>query len=493
MAGTSSRERRHWRQRQRRIRSSSETWCGQHVNGISIAVQTISGTTTVATDGSGSIVQGNYVGVKADGSGTLGNGSFGVTASAPATIGGTTAAARNVISGNGINGSAGGINLGIATAPTPNPTTVVFDAGGTIIQGNYIGTNPAGTAAMSNTGRGILVQAPNVVIGGTAAGAGNVISGGTNGNNTTGFGIDASASTLNGVLVRAASGLIIQGNYIGTNAAGTGSIPNASTGINVTVPTVTIGGTSPPPVTLGTTGGAGNLISGNTTGVNANGFVSSGVALALGSSVVVQGNYIGTNATGTAAIANSGSGIVISAPNGTIANNLISGNTSFGIDLPSFLSGGVKYSDASGAVIKGNVIGTSAAGASPAIPNSRGISLASPNVRVGGTAAGDRNVISGNNGLGIFVGVHFNGAVVASVGTGAVIEGNYIGTNAAGTTAIPNTSDGISATGSSTTGGTVTGLAIGGAAQGAGNPISGNGLNGIGLNTFVTERRFRAT
>jgi hypothetical protein len=451
--------------------SADPRWCGAigdarnviggHTNGsgIFVGAQTIQNTTTVLTTGSNAVIQGNYVGVKADGSGVLANVFFGIKIHAVnGLVGGTTAAGRNVVSGN----TGGQILVG----PHTSGSVVLAEGQGTVVQGNYLGTNPAGTAGMTNSGSGVSVTVPNVTI------AGNVISA------NPGGGVNVGVVTLNNVLATQGTNAIIQGNYIGTNAAGSAPLGNTGSGVSVQVANVTVGGAVP---------GARNVISGNTSnGVNANGFVLNNALAASPSPITIQGNYIGTDATGTAAIANNAAAIVVSAPNATIVNNLISGNNGFGIDLPSFISGGVKYSEASSATIKGNFIGTSAGGAAPALPNTRGISVASANAHIGGTSSGDRNVISGNNGLGIFVGVHFNGAVVSAVGTGATIEGNYIGTNAAGTTAIPNTSGGISATGSSTSGGTVTGLTIGGAAQGAGNLISGNGSNGIGLNTFVT-------
>src|SRR2546426_7215505 len=82
------------------------------------------------------------------------------------TIGGTAAGAGNVISGN----SGAGIFL---TDTTPSVTT------GTNIQGNLIGTNAAGTAAIANVQGGIVVASGshNNTIGGTTAAARNVISG----------------------------------------------------------------------------------------------------------------------------------------------------------------------------------------------------------------------------------------------------------------------------------------------------------------------------
>ena len=74
-------------------------------------------------------------------------------------IGGATAAARNVISGNRGDG-----------------VLVNESAAGTVIQGNSIGTDGSGTAALGNA-NGVLVgpTASNTRAGGTAAGEGNVI------------------------------------------------------------------------------------------------------------------------------------------------------------------------------------------------------------------------------------------------------------------------------------------------------------------------------
>ncbi|MEJ2343608.1 MAG: hypothetical protein P8Y10_15585, partial [Gemmatimonadales bacterium] len=111
------------------------------------------------------------------------------------TIGGVPPALRNVISGNR--------EMGI----------LMFgeNATGNIGQGNYIGTNAAGDAAVGNGTTGILLFKSATIIGGTMAGAGNVISG-------NGFaGIDLGDS---------AERTIIQGNYIGTDLTGSVAIGN---------------------------------------------------------------------------------------------------------------------------------------------------------------------------------------------------------------------------------------------------------------------------
>ena len=77
------------------------------------------------------------------------------------------------------------------------------------------------------------------LIGGTAAGAGNLISG----------------NVQDGIFVTNSTGILIQGNRIGVNPAGTGATSNGANGI-------TIAGTGSN-VIGGTVSGAGNVISGN--------------------------------------------------------------------------------------------------------------------------------------------------------------------------------------------------------------------------------------
>ncbi|MDX1428668.1 MAG: DUF4347 domain-containing protein, partial [Rhodothermales bacterium] len=112
---------------------------------------------------SGNVVIGNYIGVDASGTTAVGNVDDGVQIAAGAfgnRIGGTTAAERNIISGNEdgvvINGAGARDNL---------------------VQGNYIGTDVSGTVAIGNNFRGVQIYdlASDNIIGGTEAGAGNLI------------------------------------------------------------------------------------------------------------------------------------------------------------------------------------------------------------------------------------------------------------------------------------------------------------------------------
>src|SRR5271157_1821245 len=119
----------------------------------------------------GTLVQGNLIGTDATGTQALGNGIGGIYFQGPNnTVGGTTAAARNIISGNGGRFQGGAVvNDGIAFAGN--------DATGNIVQGNFIGTDITGTHPLGNLVDGIIITfgAHSNLVGGTVAGAGNLI------------------------------------------------------------------------------------------------------------------------------------------------------------------------------------------------------------------------------------------------------------------------------------------------------------------------------
>ncbi len=327
------------------------------------------------------LIQGNYLGVAADGT-TQRQNNRGIvlTNSSNNVIGGTTAAARNVISGNA-------------------STAVDISGNGNVIQGNFIGTNAAGTAQLPNPG-GVQIaslSSTNNLIGGTAAGAGNLISGNQFGVSTQG------------------PGTTIQGNLIGTDVTGTKKIPNSTRGIQAIGENMLIGGVIP---------GARNVVSGNNDGV-----------YIRGAGGKVQGNYIGTDITGTQALGNTGNGVT--AGEGALiggtesgARNIISANGLFGN-----IALGVNGSGAT-ATVQGNYIGTDVTGTRSLGNSSNGIHISSNNNTIGGLVAGAGNLISGNS-----AGIVISGFSGGSVGN--VIRGNFIGTNAAGTGAVPNLQQGI--------------------------------------------------
>jgi VCBS repeat protein len=367
----------------------------------------------------------NYIGTNAAGTGSVGN-SAGVSISGSNSnvLGGSNSTHRNLISGNS--------GTGIEIAGSDG------NGSSNLIQGNYIGTNIAGTSAISNGDDGIFLGTPNNTVGGTTTATRNLISG----NQLTGVDIQFSSASANKV----------QGNYIGTNIAGTSAISNEF-GIFIADSANNIVG--------GAIISARNLLSGNALdGILIDGQKSSGN--------LVQGNYIGTNATGTVALANGGRGIDVQSSSnntlgglttvpGTPPGNLISGNNSSGINI-----GGNIESDlgpASNNAIQGNCIGTNAAGTA-AIPNAVNPPGSSPfiialqgGVRlagtidnpVGGLSENARNVISGNKGHGISVSVFLENSkgTIFFGDKGTIIQGNYIGTDISGASALGNDKSGI--------------------------------------------------
>ncbi|PJF27085.1 MAG: hypothetical protein CUN53_05390, partial [Phototrophicales bacterium] len=213
----------------------------------------ISGATSTPTT-----IQNNYIGLDAAGAVARGNGGDGIDISDSPNnqIGSTNISLRNLISANSGNG------IRIAGASAVN----------NIVQGNYIGTDLSGSLARGNVANGVLlIGIDSMTLGGTVAGAGNLIS--ANG----GAGVRLESNTQN---------VQIQGNTIGTNVNGSSALPN-SVGVRLE--------SSPDNIIGGTVQEARNIISGNTNqGVLINGTNSSGN--------VVRGNYIGTNGSGSAAI-----------------------------------------------------------------------------------------------------------------------------------------------------------------------------------------------
>ncbi|MGB8359975.1 MAG: right-handed parallel beta-helix repeat-containing protein, partial [Acidimicrobiia bacterium] len=256
-------------------------------------------------------------------------------------VGSPSSADRNVISDNRNNGVA------------------VTGGDRSLIRNNYIGVDVTGGSSFANTGSGIAIYGTSTDV---EIGAGNVISGNTG----AGILVDGAGSTVS-----------IVGNYVGLNAAGTAAIPNGTVGVSVAAAagTVDIGGGGP---------GDGNVISGNT---------GHGVELTFGAGIVtISNNLVGTNPSGTGAIGNGGDGIHADSDAVVIEDNQVSGNAVDGIRVERL-----------DATVRGNLVGTDAAGTG-AIPNGDdGIDTGSGTVGtlIGGTGPGDGNVIAFNTDNGI--------------------------------------------------------------------------------------------
>jgi Right handed beta helix region len=286
--------------------------------------------------GSENVIAGNYLGTNAPGKGAKGN-FIGVLVKGEGSdnvIGGPDPADRNLISantygveidsvrsGNVVEGNRIGTNAGgtVALSSTAGDFdqfgVLLASSGSTVkdnlianmsdgvevwgndntIQGNLIGTNADGTAAIPNNIGVVLEGGDGNLLGGKDTGEGNVISG----SKFEGVSIepgDLEAGFDGGPAI----GTIVRGNKIGTNLAGTGAIPNdtfcvCTAGISVVSGPTTIGGSGE---------GAENIISGN---------AHDGLSI-VGSGAVgtqVSGNLIGTDLTGTLALANASSGVSI--------------------------------------------------------------------------------------------------------------------------------------------------------------------------------------
>ena len=386
-------------------------------------------------------------------------------------IGGTDVADRNIISGNDDDG-----------------ISISAIASGTIIQGNYIGLNSLGDTALGNKDMGIHVRGSNTIIGGTVDGAENIISGNTkagiafeNSHNNTiqgnYIGTDAAGTgDINGTTAtNGQSGIVIDlgstGNLVGTNADGTDDIKErnvisgnnwygvellGSTTSNNTVAGNYIGTDKTGLVALGNSQGGvsfwdsanNNIVGGGLAGegnvISGNG---EGILIAKGSSTnKVQGNYIGLGSDGSTEIGNTtGFGIYFERAGST---NLVTGNI-IGTDgdgtndanegnVISANAQGIVMEDAevTGNIIAGNYIGTDATGTLDKGNTDHGIYIInSGGHTIGGNGSNEGNLISGNDGSGIAIG-----------GGGAdniTIQGNIIGTQIDGTSALGNSEHGL--------------------------------------------------
>ncbi|MBP7149587.1 MAG: hypothetical protein KBD01_18825 [Acidobacteria bacterium] len=245
-------------------------------------------------------VQGNFVGVGAAGTAPLPNGSAGISIADGAQsniVGGAAPGSGNVISGNVYQG-------------------VTIDGADTSLnrlEGNLVGLDSNGTAAVANGSSGVSMfnGAHDNTIGGAAAGARNVVSG----NVYQAVTIDGANTVRN----------IVAGNYLGLDVTGTAGIAN-SEGVAIFngAQDNTIGGTAGGSrnfvcasqyygISIAGSGTNGNLVHGNTIGLNVagaavpNGY--QGVALFGGA----QANQVGGSAIG--------------------ASNTIAGNTNDGVAL----------------------------------------------------------------------------------------------------------------------------------------------------------------
>ena len=458
----------------------------------------------------GTTLTGNRIGTDRVGAAALANAAHGILLrdSANASIGGATAASRNVISGN----AGDGIRMEGATAA--------------IILGNYIGVDAlTGAVAVANGGAGISLDAVNTTIGNGTVGGRNVISG----------------NSQQGILVRDGTETVVQGNYIGASASGTVNAGNVLEGIRIDGGSAhLVGGTvAGMDNVISANGGSGvritteatdvtlqqNLIGLGTT-LKSLGNGGDGVSIDEASGILVtfsnriaynagvgvhltgaSGNLIGADATrpagqqginfGNAIYANAGEGVLLETESNdnivsanliglATPNGALQGNGLDGISIQASRRNVVGGPLPSGATdpVYGNVVAANLAGISivdaDAISESEGNVVRGNQVRnntshgilldnvsnqtIGGALATDANAITLNAG---------NGVEIRNGSRGVVVTGNYVGTTISNVLGFGNAGIGIRVLQSNES------ILGGDAASGFGNIVVGNASDGI--------------
>jgi trimeric autotransporter adhesin len=274
--------------------------------------------------------------------------------------------------------------------------------------------------------------------------------------------------------------VIVTGNFIGTDAAGAFALPNGKSGVHFTGST------------FGNLVGPGNVISGNK---------DHGVLVESGSVLLpnfIMGNLIGLGSVAAAKVGNGKSGIYVSSAKPSteaagynaaslalvMASNLIGGNKGANNNTsPDTLGadeGGIVVTgSSSGLKIVANTIGIGEFPAGTPVASSiygnagDGI-IATTSVQIGGSSAGEGNIIAGNARHGVVVKV--------SSTAGVSILGNSIGVHPklAGNLTLGNGSDGIHIDAASAT-------TVGGAGATDLNVIAANKRHGIALRNGGTS------
>ncbi len=392
----------------------------------------------------GNIIRDNIIGLKADGTAALPN-AYGVWVAKNSDS--TVVGPGNTISGNGNQAAPGSQPYGYGVFVQYDNSIIltagVFYPRGTVVKGNKIGTNPAGTAALPNKDGGVLVGvSTNTTIGGANAtdpNERNLISGSFNLNS---FGVALEDYPLDNT--RRTTGAVVQNNWIGLDATGAATLPNRVAGVLLRE---NIGGARI---------GPGNVISGN--GSSASGAPTTGgigVQVLVTSTNItegrqasgneISGNLIGSNAAGTAGFTNQSYGISLKGDTSAnvIKNNTISFNQLVGVNVE---PNGANAPH--GNTIQDNQIGTTAGGGTPG------------NGTVGIQLLGASNVIGPGN---VIAGHTSSGVAIASASN--TVKGN----------AIRNNQIGIQITGA------VTGNLIGGSSPSDGNAVTNNTADGISI------------
>ncbi len=384
-----------------------------------LAINSCTYTPGILVDDANNSITGNYIGMDAAGVQPLPNMAGIVINTDSNVIGGSTPAERNVISG--VNQSLN--SLFVSTGFIGSGANIAITTGSNnIVTGNYLGTNPAGTQALTQ-GLGLSEVGVYILSGSNNQITANLISGNIFGGIVFG---QLAVSTIAGM----PDTTLIQKNLIGTDFTGTSKIPN---GFGISV----IGNAT-------NTTNINNVISGNDlSGIQIGNFLTYSVFVPpmppIQGPTTILNNIVGLDISGTMALGNGRYGIEINQATanttigGASSGNIISANGLHGIDISAL---------ATNTTVVGNFIGTDKSG-TIAFPNGHdGISIGgalkpSSNNIIGDVSGG--NIVSGNAG---------NGVSIIGGSSNNVIAYNIIGLNAQNER-LPNLKNGIYIDGSS--------------------------------------------
>ena len=357
----------------------------------------VNGGVQLENNASNNLLEGNYIGVAADGATPF----FDGTPTAPSLIGfdvSIVSSNNNTLIGNVMSGTS--TNLEISGAGSFQNK----------IENNFIGVNSTGSLNEVQSNNDIILRGTSDnIIGGVLPGQGNVIGGASTGIRFWGDG---------------GTGNLVEGNSIGVYVDGAGHQNRVAnfTGIVIINDTGdTIGGLTTTPGT-----GAGNIIAGNVNGI--------AIAGTTGSGDVIEGNLIGT-ADGTTGFTHVNIGVNLDGA----AGNTVGGTDPQARNIITSSQFGIYFgSGSTGNNVQGNYIGTDVNGGAP-LANVFGVYIdgTSGNVTanvIGGTASTRANVISGNTD-----GIDITG----SGATSNVVQGNYIGTDVNGTAPLGNAANAV--------------------------------------------------
>ncbi len=430
---------------------------------------------------SGNLITGNYIGTDVAGATSLGNGNDGILVSSGATtnlIGGTLATAANVISGNGNPGTLTGNGVELSGIGTSHNT----------VAGNFIGTDKAGAVAIGNVIDGIRIDvgASDNTIGGTTAGAANVISGGLNVASSSPPGTQAAVFSLGNATITGTSARF----DIAVNYTDTALFQMVYAGIDVRPSSAALAPVDPgtgqpdfsafnfvPSSLLGTNWGpVANIPAGEFVYHTppSSGGTPSGLApnkTYLIGTLTYDLSRFGIVPSSSLTVSIKGIDTVLGAQVPGLPNTFAFVSPTFTQAqqplVPGKATGGVAIDGAgtSNNVVEGNLIGTNVQNTSTLghLTNGVIIDASASNNTVGGDTSGAGNVVAGND----------NGVTLAGTGTsGNAVQGNQIGTNNSGASNLGNILAGVLVENGASVN------KVGGTTAGSGNTIA-NGGTGV--------------